>query len=74
MGKIVRLSRVFRPRLEVEHRQSISSEEWVFALEHVGEHGRRFLGTYRDVAVAFAVALAWRNQGVRIVCVERGQP
>jgi hypothetical protein len=73
MGKIVKLNRVFRPRLEVEHRQS-TSEDGVFALEHVGEHGRRFLGTHRDVALAFAVALAWRNQGYRVVCVERRQP
>ena len=73
MGKIVKLNRVFRPRLEVEHRQ-FTSEDWVFALEHVGEHGRRFLGTHGDVALAFAVALAWRNHGCRVVCVERGQP
>jgi hypothetical protein len=73
MSRIVRLNRVFRPRLEVEHRQSISSDEWEFAFEHVGEHGRRFVGMYRDVAAAFAVALVWRNQGVRIACVERGQ-
>jgi hypothetical protein len=74
MGKIVRLGRVFRPRLEVEHRQSISADEWVFAFEHIGEQGRRFVGMYRDVAAAFTVAMAWRNQGVRIACVERRQP
>jgi hypothetical protein len=74
MSRIVRLNRVFRPRLEVEHRQLTSSEDWIFALDYVGEHGRRFLGTHRDVALAFAVALAWRNQGYRVVCVERGQP
>lgn len=72
-SKIVELGRVFRPRLEIEHRQSTSSEDWIFAFEHVGEQGRQFLGTYFDVAVAFAAALAWRNRGVRIVCVGRGQ-
>jgi hypothetical protein len=74
MSKIVRLRRAFRPRLEVEHRQSISSGDWTFAFEHIGEQGRRFVGMYRDVAAAFAVAMAWRNQGVRIACVERRQP
>jgi hypothetical protein len=74
MGKIIRLGRAFRPRLEVEHRQSILSDEWEFAFEHVGQRGRHFVGKYRDVAAAFAVALAWRNQGVRIACVERRQP
>jgi hypothetical protein len=74
MSGIVRLNRVFRPRLEVEHLQSTSSDKWVFAFEHIGEHGRRFVGTYRDVALAFGVAMAWRNQGVRTACVERRQP
>ena len=74
MGKIVRLGRVFRPRLEVEHRQSISSDEWEFAFEHVGDQGRRFLGSYVDVAAAFDAALAWRNEGCRIVCIDRVRP
>ena len=73
MGKIVRLGRVFRPRLEVEHRRSAAPDEWVFSFELVSQQGRRFLGLYGDVAAAFAVALVWRNQGVRIACVERGQ-
>jgi hypothetical protein len=74
MSGIVRLNRVFRPRLEIEHRQSVSSDEWEFSFEHVDQRGRHFEGKYRDVAVAFAVALAWRNQGVRTACVERRQP
>jgi hypothetical protein len=73
-SKIVRLGRVFRARLEILHKQCGSSDDWEFAFELVSEQGRRFLGTYGDVALAFAVALAWRNQGVRIVCVGRGQP
>ena len=28
MGKIVRLNRVFRPRLEISHQQSTSLDEW----------------------------------------------
>ena len=74
MSKVVRLPRVFRPRLEVEHRQSASSCDWEFSMHHVSDRGRRFLGIHVDVALAFAAALAWRNLGVRIVFVDGGQP
>ena len=73
MGKIVRLGRVFRPRLEVEHRQSTSREDWAFSLEYIGGQGRRYLGMYMDVALAFAAAHAWRSRGVRVVVVGRGR-
>jgi hypothetical protein len=46
MSKIVALNRTFRSRLEVEHRQSTSSEDWVFSFEHFGDQGRRSLGTW----------------------------
>ena len=73
-SKIVKLVRVFRSRLEIEHRQSTSSEDWIFAFEHVGDQRRRFLGSYGDVAAAFNATLAWLNQSVRIVCIERVRP
>jgi hypothetical protein len=73
-SKIVRLNRLFWPRIEVEHQQAVLTEDWFFTLHHVGEKGRHFVGMYRDVDAAFDPALAWRNRGVRVVCVDRRQP
>ena len=73
-SKIVKLARVFRPRLEIKHRQSTSSEGWIFAFEYVGEKGRQFVGKFEDVAIAFNVARAFRDLGVRIAFIERRQP
>jgi hypothetical protein len=71
---IIRLGRVFRSRLEVSHRQAVPTEDWFFTLQHVGEDGRHFVGKFRDVAVAFAVARAFRNRGIRVVSVDRMRP
>jgi hypothetical protein len=73
MSNIVKLGRIFRERLEFDHRPVGSSEHWVFTFQHVSEHGRRVVGNYGDVASAFAVACEYRNRGVRVVAVERGQ-
>jgi hypothetical protein len=74
-SKIVRFDRLFRPRIEVEHRQCSSpTKDWFFTLEYVGERGPHFLGKFEDVAVAFNVARAFRNRGVRIVCVDWVRP
>jgi hypothetical protein len=73
-SKIVKFGRVFQPRLEIEHRQSIPTKDWLFRVEHFGENGRHFVGKFEDVAAAFDAALSWRNQGCRIVSVDRGQP
>jgi len=65
---------LFWPRIEVEHQQVVPTEDWFFTLHHVGEKGRRLVGKFEDVAAAFDAALSWRNQGCRIVSVDRGQP
>jgi hypothetical protein len=74
MSNIIKLGRIFRERLEFDHRPVGSSEHWVFTFQHVGEHGRRVVGNYGDVGRAFAAARAWRNRGVRVVAVEGRQP
>jgi hypothetical protein len=73
-SRIVRLNRLFWPRIEVEHQQVVPTEDWFFTLHHVGEKGRLLVGKFEDVAAAFDAALSWRNQGCRIVSVDRGQP
>jgi hypothetical protein len=74
MSKVVRLPRFFHPRLEVEHRQAVPAEDWFFTLQHVSEKGRHFASKFHDVAAAFGVARAFRNRGVRVVCVDRVRP
>ena len=74
MSNIVGLGRIYRERLEVDHRPIGSSSRWTFTLAHVGEHGRRVVGNHRDVAVALAATRVWRDRGVRIVAVDRGRP
>ena len=74
MSNIVRLRRIFRPRLEVCHHQVGSSASWAFRLEYIGELGRQLVGIYEEVGVAFFVALAFREDGVRVACIERGRP
>jgi hypothetical protein len=69
---VIPFNRIFRDRLEVEHRKL--SQSWIFELVHVSERGWLCVGTFSDVAEAFAVARAWRNCGVRIACVERNGP
>ena len=73
-SKIVRFGRAFRPRLAVGHRQCSSTGDWAFTLHHLDEKGRYFVGEFDDVEVAFHVARAFRNQGVRVVSVDRVRP
>jgi hypothetical protein len=73
-SKIVRLNRLFRPRIEVEHRQAIPAEDWFFYFRYIGEKGRHLVGKFEDVAVAFNVARAFRAMGVRVVCVDWVRP
>jgi hypothetical protein len=74
MSNIVRLGRIFRERLEVDHHPIGSSNRWTFTLAHVGENGRRVVGNHRDVAKAFNVARAFRAMGVRVVCLDWVRP
>jgi hypothetical protein len=73
-NNVVRLGRIFRERLEVDHHPIDSSDDWEFTFHHVGGHGRRFISKLGDVAEAFYLTCAFRNQGVRVVCVDRGRP
>jgi|SRR5580700_3125640 hypothetical protein len=73
-SKIVRLNRLFRPRIEIEHRQVNPTEDWFFYFRYIGGKGRHLLGKYRDVAIAFYVPRAFQAMGVRVVCVDRVRP
>ena len=73
-SNIVRLNRWFRPRIEVEHRQAVPTGDWIFTLHYVDKKGRLFVGNFEDAEAAFNVARVFRDQGVRIVCVDGVQP
>jgi hypothetical protein len=73
-SNIIKLGRVYQPRLEVAHCYSFPMQVSVFRLEHVGERSRRFVGEFHEVRAAFEVARAYRNQGIRVGCVDRVLP
>ena len=73
-SKIVRLNRLFRPRIEIEHRQANPTKDWFFYFRYIGEKGRHLLGKFRDVAIAFNVARAFQAMGLRVVCVDWVRP
>lgn len=74
MSKIIPIGRVFRERLELSHAPRSGDGDWRFAFEYVGAEGRRFIGSWADVADAFRIAVAFRNSGVRVVAIEGAEP
>ena len=74
MSEVVRLPRTFRDRMEFWHAPRSGGDDWRFSFEYVHAEGRCFIGSWADVAVAFSVAIAFRNAGVRIVAIEGGEP
>jgi hypothetical protein len=59
-SKIVRLDRLFRPRIEIEHRQANPTEDWFFYFRYIGGKGRHLIGRCRDVGRSAGSWLAHR--------------